>query len=236
MFFLILSVLFEFLILLFGSRGALLPLIVYLVMWFFIGKDDNRRKEVGKKLVIAAICGIVMFFVICNIGTISRSVNAFLASKLNYYSRTLMRFINGDMGNTTSRTDLWKPILKNLRDNIYFPLGLYADRELVGTYSHNFIIEIVSNFGMFGLVVILYLGFQTVKFLITCKDEREKMFLSVFISYSVSRLMFSSSFWTEQYFWIYIALLVIGICNYRIGNNVRHRMPADGTGIAQRRT
>ena len=233
---LILSILFEVLIILFGSRGAMLPLIVYLIMWFFIGKGDNKRREVGKKLVIVAICGIVMFFVICNIGTISRSVNDFFLRKINYYSRTLMRFINGDMGNSTSRINLWKPILKALRDNIYLPLGLYADRELVGTYSHNFIIEIVSNFGMFGLGAILYLCFQTVKFFTTCKDEKEKMFLSVFISYSVSRLMLSSSFWAEQYFWIYLALLMIGICNYRIGNKVRYGMSADDTGIVQRST
>ena len=126
-----------------------------------------------------------------------------------------MRFINGDVGNASSRIDLWKPMWKYLRENAYLPLGLYADRELVGTYSHNFIIEIISNFGMFGIGAVLYLFFQTVRFFKICTEECEKMFLCVFMSYSITRLMLSSSFWMERYFWIYLSLLVVGIRKYK---------------------
>ena len=214
-FLLLISALFEFLIILFGSRGAMLPLIVYLMMWFFISRGESKWKAFGKKLTILVISCVVLFFIITSIDLITVYINDFFLDRLNYYSRSLMRFINGDVGNASSRIDLWKPMWKYLRENAYLPLGLYADRELVGTYSHNFIIEIISNFGMFGIGAVLYLFFQTVRFFKICTEECEKMFLCVFMSYSITRLMLSSSFWMERYFWIYLSLLVVGIRKYK---------------------
>lgn len=65
-------------------------------------------------------------------------------------SRTLTKLIKGSIGDSNSRVDIWLEILESWINNAFLPKGIYADRELVGMYSHNVIIEPLLYFWNLG--------------------------------------------------------------------------------------
>ena len=94
--------------------------------------------------------------------------------------------------------------------------GAFGDRYYLPSYypyAHNLFFEIMLTFGkFFGSIIFITLIYSFLKTFIENK-EFEGLLVIATGSFSICRLMFSTSFWTEPYFWAFIALLYN--CRYK---------------------
>jgi O-antigen ligase len=75
-------------------------------------------------------------------------------------------------------------------------------------YAHNFVLEILLTFGKaLGGLFLIWMLVQFIKVIMYHKDENGLLTIA-FGSFALCRLMFSSTFWQEPYFWAFLAMLV----------------------------
>ena len=88
----------------------------------------------------------------------------------NYYSssRTIDSLAEGEFWHDNGRFDIWRLSLLAIKENPVFGQGFFGDRlyvgeELLWGYSHNVFLEVLSHFGIFGVLLLATLLFVTFK-------------------------------------------------------------------------
>lgn len=190
---------FSFLtIILFGSRGAILPGVFFIVC--SIGILKNKKAAI---YILIASMTIWIFYV-------NRFFDIILETLLEkgIYSRSIVRILNGDFFSSGDRLLLYQQVIDEIKRGVLLGKGIMADRLLLGTYSHNIMLEMVYSFGIIGGLTILWIGWLIIRFYSKNRNVKEKLIFSVFFSQAVCQLMISDSFWYNTFFWISLALLV----------------------------
>lgn len=213
-----------------GSRTVLAVILLYLcyrIINFVVIKYKNYILYNKKKIIIAS--SLFLFFLILfimNIQNISSHLNDMLVSQgiHNRFIRLLSEgnFITSSSGRVDS---FYTVILDNIIKNP-FGYGFAYDRVLIydyhlqtisemekalivfeGSYSHNFFLEIFSNYGIvLGLFIIMKLFKYTYQAIRT-KVFREEIIALIFVGFFP--LMLTSSVLVYKFFWIFIALLML---------------------------
>lgn len=200
----ILSVFAMTLGLLFGSRACVIGYVIFIaIMSFWNNKPSSRQ--------VIIVCFLVAVFVVINSTTLLTAIYQFFKS-IGFDSRTLSRFISGDISTDNARENIiWPMLWERIQNSGFFEgHGAYADRYYLSgryVYAHNVFIEILLTFGkVWGSLVIIYILISTFITYQKCKDI-SGLITMMFASFSLARLFFSSSFWYEPYFWAYLAML-----------------------------
>lgn len=129
-------------------------------------------------------------------------------------SRTLYLIANGDiLANDYARQDIiWPELTKLINDSSLFKMyGAFGDRYYLDPYypyAHNMVLEILITFGkFFGGIILMLIVYHFIR---TCVRNRGTggILTLAFGCFCICRLMFSSSFWMEPYFWAFLALMV----------------------------
>lgn len=202
--------------LLYGSRAVFIGYGSFIVIYFIWAQKLNIRMTF---LAILTIVAGILFS--------SQTVMYFLYtsfSKIGITSRTLYRLaVSGEITQSVSRTTYIYPVLIDALKKmpVFYIYGAYGDRTLLPIwcpYAHNFILEILLTFGWFlGLAFLFWLFITFIK--VIKFDKSIAGLITIILGcFSLCRLIVSSSFWIEPYFWGLIAMLV----NYSLNN--RHRI------------
>lgn len=75
-------------------------------------------------------------------------------------------------------------------------------------YAHNIVYEMLMTFGkFFGSIILIII---VIGFILACVRNRSYggLMVLIFGSFSICRLMISSSFWNEPYFWAFLAAMI----------------------------
>jgi hypothetical protein len=181
-------------IVLFGSRGALLCLIIFGVLyWIFI-------LGVKRKIIIFFTLLIFLIF----IAFIWKDILEYLAA-LFPTSRTL-ELLSGGLLYINDRNSIWIEAIEYILKNP-FGYGPMADQYLLGEYSHNVVIELMITFGVIpGIALLIFFMIKSMHILTNPIEKENKLIFMIFFSIVVGKLLFSSSFWYETYLWTCIAL------------------------------
>lgn len=185
-----------------GSRGPLLGI------FFFVGilllKSFDIRKNALK--TICCVFSVLLFLVAKNY--IFESLLHFTQS-FGFHSRTLFLLVN-DTLHDSGRSNIYGAIIEEILNNPLTIHGIASEYAVTGgTYAHNFILELIFDFGVvFGGIAVLYIFFQSFK-TIRCFIIRGN------INDSINLIMFACSFfyalvsgsiWMSVYFWIWLFL------------------------------
>lgn len=202
--YLILSVLGTVAIILFGSRGPLIGIILYGVIQFVLYKKKNRMI----RLIITCIVMLLMVLIIMD-GSLIKNILSFLAEK-GIVSRTLSKLVNNLATDDTGRNIIRHSITNLFNYNgILFGYGPLGDQILTGYYSHNLILEILVTFGLLlGPILIFVFTFFLIFSFIKSKGTILNNYLIIFLCLSIPKLFLSSSFWRESFFWILMGMIV----------------------------
>lgn len=202
---LILSIICMVVTLLYGARASILGYGIFVFLYFLWDHRMTRQKA------IIFVIGLAAILIITSKSAMLMIYNLCLSMGLK--SRTLERFIVGSLSVDASRQDMiWPRLIEVIGDTSFFHMyGAYGDRQFVPTrftYAHNIILEILLTFGkFFGICIICWITYKLIKVCLTNKDSNGLLTLA-FGTFSICRLMFSSSFWYEPYFWALLAMLV----------------------------
>ena len=185
-------------IVMYGSRGAIIGIVLYYIYNVII-RNLAEQKNTIRTLIITTIS----FIVVLEIKKILMVIYNIMMAK-GYFSRTLYLFLF-DISHDSNRVDIYSKIINAIFDSPFAFRGISADYLLLGTYSHNLIIEIVYEFGLLiSIPIILCLIVLIYK---TLSIKNTNPLLIIYFFSSVPCLMISGSLWHSSNFWIWIALI-----------------------------
>lgn len=203
---LVFSVIAMLLGVLYGARASILGYLFFIVFYLVW----RRQITFGRiALVAVAIIGAIVY----NSQIIMMSIYNLFAS-FGLSSRTLYLIATGDiLADDYARQErIWSALTKLLQESSFFKMyGAYGDRYFIATsypYAHSIVLELLVTFGkIWGGILILLIAFQFIK---TCIRNKEKggILTLAFGCFSICKLIVSSSFWIEPYFWAFLAMMV----------------------------
>lgn len=189
-----------------GTRGALLTLIMFLILYFFL--LQGNLIPVGKITFLFVFLTLFIFFIV-GFEQIISLINTILL-KLNFQSRIVRSLVTGEFLDSSGRNDLYSTLISNF--NLQ-GCGLFGDWYLVGIYSHNWIVETIITFGViFGSIIIfLILTAVIVKYYNTRKASNVTLMFFVvwLISLLLSKFLLSTSYILSSEFWFLLGTLSV---------------------------
>ncbi len=184
-----------------GCRGATICCLGSVLIYFLF-----KKNSLHEKFLIGLLAGVILFFFIRKFdGILSRVSN--LAESFGIDSYALNRIQRGEFLNDSGRGEIQKKIIEEFN---LFGHGIYGDRILGGwRYSHNFIIEIIAQFGyLFGIPILAFVFYLLAKGL-TSDDGRMRILIAIFMATGFLKLLLSSSYLNrEPAFYIMLGLCV----------------------------
>lgn len=190
-------------ILVLGSRGPLLCIIMFVLL-----KLIRLKLKISYKwlpLYLLGIASMVLLFLYRH--PILEMINNFLLS-FKIESRTISLFLSEGVF-LTGRDKIYENVITAIINNPYLGIGLAGDRIVSGAvYSHNILLEIVSDFGIvLGVIIVVALIILILKALITKDKEKYNMFI-IWASLGFVHLMVSNSYLIDFRFWIFLGLII----------------------------
>jgi len=202
-FYIMLSIFATGFIILGGSRGAALTIIVFFSLYFLF-----YRKLSIKKIIFSLI---MLLIILVGLNYISE-LTEFLSKKLNEhgYSSRLINILLGQEGGLNHYGDRYV-IQKILLNSInIFGYGIYGDKVLtLGSYAHNFFLEITIQYGLIiSLCFTIFLIHLIVHIVKIAKiNYYIKIWTLIFFSIFFIKYMFSASYLLNMDFWLLFGIL-----------------------------
>ncbi len=194
------DILIAFYIILFDcrTRGAIFSLVVGVALIFI------STLKISKKFFVILSGIIVVVFAVLNFENIVWFMNEILSGfgitigildKLKYYLSNNMDISNG-------RSGLYSIAIKCIKDSPIIGHGVgYFENLADGSYVHNLFLEILCEFGLIGLAVIVF-KLCSILYRIFLENKRnENLLLFILVDYAVLMLSFSSTLWVVPQFW-----------------------------------
>ena len=195
-------------ILLSGSRGAMLPFmvaaLVFVVFWIRIQEIplQSKWKRAGGLLggLVLLIGAARLFFAV---------FPGILKS-----SRTLQSLFSGEFLAGNGRARIWKLAWNAIEKEGVLGYGFYGDRYTIGGprlyygYAHNIALEWIMQFGkILGILLLLLLIYAVADMIRREKDVHWHILLMTMLA-CCSKLLLSDSFWYYWPFWGLLAVLL----------------------------
>ena len=207
-----------FILLSLGTRGPIICLLTFVVLYFLFFKSFKRNLLVKSIIVIVA----AMFIFFSN--EIMIELGSF-AEALGLSTRVFDSAMKGSFANyqeSSGRDDIWGGIFSYITNNdLYWGKGLYSDRLIsyYGGYAHNLELELLCDFGLVGgAIVIALLTWLIVKAFLKSRGTEGSLIMLVLFCSVIIYLQLSTSFLQLNSFWFFIGISVSmsRICLLRI--------------------
>lgn len=201
-----------------GCRGSIVccmgTILIYLIF---------RKTELKKKIGLIIFMSAFVYIFTMNFQSIISFV-ADIAENLNINSRTISLIESGDFFYDSGRDVIKNQIIEKFN---MLGHGLYGDRTFAdGSYAHQFIIEIISQFGFALGIPILIIFFSVVFKGLFATDKNLRNLIIIFLSAGLFKLFFSSSYLNQEPAFYILLGLCINSINYRNENKEANKMKA----------
>ena len=196
-----------------GNRSALLISFVGIALMMILFADKKHMRSKYFKLAIGGISAAVLVFsgMLEDLGKILEGAGM--------SSRTLLFMQSGieTLTNDNGRSTIWENCRAAIADRVYTGYGIGGERNLFllgvryqsrmgGVYAHNFIYELLLDFGVIlGGGCIVFLLYHAVKIIRDNHSPMRNLFALLTIATGI-KLSFSSSLWSDINFYICLGL------------------------------
>ncbi len=207
-------------ILLAGCRGAAITLILFLVLAFISIGKDRKPMALVVSFVLVAILVVVLVFFADIILALSGILNRFGAE-----SRILEKIASGDFFNVSGRDGILEEIFPAIS---WLPKGFYADFSVAGTYAHNWVIEVLCDFGIIiGFAIVTLIILITVDGLFNFEriNKESAFFGKVAFVLIWGKYLVSSSFlFTPDFVFLISMLIFIRLTHSNLTNEEKNQI------------
>ncbi len=204
----LLSVFGTLILLLAGSRAIFLSVIFFWLI-YLINKVNFKNSIL---IVIVAL-----FISLFGFQTILKPIDV-LSQRFGFSTHLSEALVSGTIMEDENRTLLYASFWEAAQDR-RFGYGVMGDRYISyhdgfffkPIYPHNIYLELIVDFGVIiGSTVFLILLFYLIKSFFFNKDETFKMTILVLTSTTFIKLLFATSFWIDQMFFMLVGALLGG--------------------------
>lgn len=191
-----------FSIIVLGSRGALLGIAFYAIVLLCKGLKSKKNRFKTGLLIILIICGFIFYEELINLSIC-------ILDKMNIYSRTLYLLLN-EQTHDSGRNIIYGAIINEIKHNPFQIRGIAGEYIITnGAYAHNFILELLCDFGVVvGGISIIWIFWHIIQTIFNNFIEKESEVSMIFMATSIPVMFVSGSIWTTTYFWLWIALVI----------------------------
>ena len=193
----------------FGTRGPILCAIVFLAT-YLLHKTITSHKRSNYVLLALAMIALLVFYVYDEmlIDIVSFVANIF--EKFGFSTRIFDFFISGEVTESLGREYLKQETIRAILDNPIKGYGITGDQYLLGVYCHNLILEMWCHFGVLGgsLVLCMLLLLSIIALVRSYNSLKLFYFVVMMMSMVYVKLMLSSSYTLEPYFFFMIGSFV----------------------------
>ena len=187
-----------------GSRGSVLFIAIFLLLYIVKEISETKHK-------LALICLLTTGFGALYL--VYKPLLLFASkfiSRMGFSSRFINSFINGTITADSGRNIIWDVAVKMIKDNP-FGYGAMGSRfkltSLVDPgYPHSLILEVLIDYGIFIGTILLIIYFVKVISLVMGETEWSGVALPVFCTSCC--LFLSLTYWNYPAFWMKIGLTV----------------------------
>lgn len=191
-------------LLVFGSRGALLCIFVFIVL-----KILSNMESISKRIIyifVAILVVVLVQYLLSAYGPL------FLAKarELGFISRSLGKILDGSLTTYDSgRSIIWQSTLELIKQAPFLGYGIRGAVDyLFSSYPHQLFLDLWLSFGViFGSLIGLLVLIPSRKLLIG-KYSISKELIHIFFSISFVMLMISGTVFTSYNFFIYMGLIL----------------------------
>lgn len=183
-----------FAILAYGSRGALLAILLFFCLVVFKSGKRSRRSIIA----LSVFCVVVLIFGLFLDDFLLSLSNTF--ENLGFHSRSL-NLLTTDVSYDSGRSVLWAILGDQLALDPLSIRGINADYLAIGIYSHNIFLELFYEFGiLLGFLAALAIVGLTIREIRADFDSDARVSLLIMSGW-FPILLFSGSLWTNIFFW-----------------------------------
>lgn len=196
------------LILIYGSRGPFVSFIILAILLILIDKNFSWIKKT------VALIGIgLSYLIFVQFNILSKILNyIYYDMGFNTYSIAKFRQMleDGLWNSSSGRDDIYTNILIQIYNKLLIGNGAAASEFLWGYTAHNFILQILLEFGIIGAFIALLFAIYFVYkvFIINKMNQHLFYVIIIIISCSIGRLFVSSDLWLRPEFWLVISMLM----------------------------
>lgn len=190
-----------------GGRGSFVTLTLLIVCLLWLKYNDKRLIYMA-----FSICIVLLIF-----PNLILDIILGISSSLDFESRTIERLLSGDLLRGNDRYQLYSYLLGKIEDDYFLGGGICADRHYLnighltdnGYYAHNIVIELITDFGIFGIFLTIFIIRNIYIFIKKYHKNSEICgFIMVYFIVSFVQLFFSRSWLTEPNLFILMGLLI----------------------------
>lgn len=187
----IISFLLFMLLVVYGSRGPLLTIAVFL-LYILISKKSF---------------GLVGLIVV--IGLAGFNVFVSYIDSLGISSRTISMILGGNLDAESNRDVISQKAIDLINANPITGYGLFGDRKPIGDWCHNILLEVFCDFGVIlGSILLLLFFYGVIWAFIKLKGINKDIF-AMFIAYALVPMFVSNSYLTDSNFALFVGLLFL---------------------------
>lgn len=188
-----------------GARGPIMCLSVYIIFAFI----KNIKKFTYKSLLLITSTFFAVTLAIIYFNNIITFINNIFLS-LGIHSRTLSLLLRDGL-HLSGRDKLYDVIIQQIVENPLMGIGIAGDRVIIGGYTHNIFLEILSGFGVIlGSIIIVVIVLICYKAMAN-KNKLNSNINIIWFCLGVVPLLVSSSYLTDFRFWIFIGFALSSI-------------------------
>ena len=202
---LVLSLANSLFVLLGGSRGAALTLLVFYTLYYLISVNMSL-----KRVIVLIVFAFIVLCIVNNLEVIAIYLDGFfqnhgLSSRL---IDMVVRDREGGLSHFNDRNVIIIPLIDALK---IYGYGVFGDRTLVGIYAHNIVIELFVQYGIFfGSLIVLSILINILRMHKVAKNGTTKIkcFFAIMVSLFCAKYMFSQSYLNAPDLWLMLGIML----------------------------
>lgn len=183
----------------YGTRGPILCMLVFFVGAVFV---LVKNKKTTKNFILALFILILIMILLFSTGLMTNLMIELsaLAKEWGVSSRIFDYYLNESLMDDSGRSFLSGLVKESIIDKPIFGCGIMGDRYILdGSYVHNIFLEIWCQFGVIlGSGILISLFVVLLKPLFLRIDVENKLFIFMFISMVIPKLMLTGSYLHES--------------------------------------
>lgn len=186
-----------FFLILFGSRGPVICIILFFFLYFVPKLKDLKNK------FLYMSCIILFSLLLINFEDILILLHNSLPFNISFIEKSYLLLLNSNSGLTNGRIEIFKDVFGeySFSDLILgIGIGNYATSHAINEYTHNIFLSALLDFGFVGIVFLFYIFCS---FISSIYKKRNNILIFLF-SISILVLLFSGEYLEMYSFWLFV--------------------------------